>query len=179
MNLNTLNEIHEALQEEYKPELDTDNESIVVDVHGFSTALTIEDKVLTFQCRIMTQGQVVGREAWRDALEIGGDINTVISPYGIGYYGERDDFEGEEEDSPVVLISKVPLGDFTAKELKYQMDSLLKAIMGSRDFVRIAMGDIKIEGDEDEDDDGGDGSTIVTDHVTETATFNTPTNVPH
>lgn len=176
--LNTPQEINEGLENiGLDPKLD-ENGSIIVGVGGtsqpFPVTLSVSDSVLSISCQIMKQGQAVNDEAWRDAWEIAGDLNTVISPYAIGRYTARDGQSDNEDDYPVVLVSRVPLGDFSQNELEYQIDALLRALEGSREFIQIAMGKIKI--DDSDDNDGGDnpGGNVVTDHVTSPVSLGSP-----
>jgi len=106
---------------------------------GIPAVLMVEDDKLVITCQLATLGEL--RE--ENMLEFSFaalDANSRISPFAISIITERDDPSIESTDEYVVtLVDSIPLGDFEQTELDSAMQSLLTALVGSREVLEAGM----------------------------------------
>lgn len=143
--LSTLADIHAALTEQGR-NVDLLDSSVAVafgsSEHPIVSVLTIEDENLVITCQLAKFGEIPEDNLAAFALAAL-DANTRIHPYSVGYLSDTDGQEGSEDEWPIVLINSVPLGDLSNEELDSAMESLLAAITGVTDVIRIGIEGIK------------------------------------
>jgi len=113
---------------------------IGADEHPLAAVLTMDDDKMKITCQVALTGQIAERNretfAWA-AL----DANTRLSPYAIGLITDADDPQYDDPEAcPVVLTNTLRQGELSVQELKAAMDSLLEALLGSREVLRIGLG---------------------------------------
>lgn len=143
-SIDTLQQIAEDLETMgYEPKFSAEQNTLFVPIgpqKSFTAVLTITDNELTIQAGITTL-EDIGEENFNKFAFAALDTNTRIQPFAFGILTTEDDVENE--DTPVVLTNSVPLGDFSTKELEFAMQSLWKAILGTRTALQVATADVE------------------------------------
>jgi len=137
--LGTMEEIIEAMNGfGYTATLQDEVGFMSIDKAGeeFNPVLMIEDKEgkkkLVITCQIAQQGDIEYHELV-ECLTALLDINTRIHPFAIGLITGADnpELDGKEDESPIVIISSIAIGDLCVDELKAQIDDLRVALTSS------------------------------------------------
>jgi len=87
---------------------------------------------LVITCQIAKQGDI-DEHNLLECMTALLDINTRIHPFAIGLITSADnpELDGKEDESPIVLISSVAVGDLCVDELKVQIEDLRVALTSS------------------------------------------------
>jgi len=101
---------------------------------NFNAVLMIEEtptgkERLVTTCQIALRGDFSSAN-WLPLCEALQDMNTRIHPFATGTLTGADnpELENKEEESPVVLISSIAIGDLSPEELGQQMEDLRIAL---------------------------------------------------
>lgn len=151
MDIRTLDQVAAFLEERgYKVERHED--TVVTDVGGFRTVVTLNDTQLTISAQLGTLGQVLEDRVvafFTAAL----DANTRIAPFAFATITAADNASLEDPITfPIVLIDTLPVGDISEEELQFAFDSLLQALLGTREVLEVGFGSFEGE-DEGEDEE--------------------------
>lgn len=104
----------------------------------FMAILTInsEKNQLDINCQITKFGNISEDNLANFAIACL-DLNSRIVPFAFATMTDEDSNENiEPEEWPVVLTDSVSLEDFSSEELKDEMESLLSAIMSSKNIIK-------------------------------------------
>jgi hypothetical protein len=141
--MTNLTDIHEGLEKAgYVARLDEDAILVRLD-GGFPAVLMIdrERNQLCVTCQLATLGEIREENALQFAFSAL-DANSRLSPFAVSLITERDDPTITDTSEYVVtLVDNIPLGDFEQVELEACMQSLLTALVGSRDVLEAATKD--------------------------------------
>lgn len=141
--IGTLAEVTDAL-EALGYEAETQGGSIFVKIGGSKnpfTAVVIINKKneLVITCQLATLGAFKDEAIPRVAMAAL-DANTRIRPYAYGIITDADTPELQnEEEWVLVLTDSIPLGDLSTGELAAAMNSLLEALISSRDVLEVGL----------------------------------------
>jgi hypothetical protein len=139
-DIETLAEVHEALQQlGYKSRLGTNSVAVRVGgrKHPFPAVITHNTTTKHFQitCMVAKMGEIPEDRLTAFALAAL-DANNHISPFAYALITDTDDPKLDDENEwPVVLVCSVPIGDFSVGELSSAMQSLLAALIDSRNVL--------------------------------------------
>ena len=102
---------------------------------GTPAALMIEGDHLSITTQVCTLGEL--REENLAVFAMAAlDANSRISPFAFSLITERDDPTIQDTSQFVVtLVDHIPLGDFEKPELESAMQSLITALVGSREIL--------------------------------------------
>jgi len=144
-NIQTLDDVVEALSKlGYSAKKTEDGSAVLTAVGGpkqpFSTVITQDENQthLTINCQVAASGQI-NEDAKDDFLVSALDANTRLAPFSIALITASDGHEGDD-DFPIVLTNRIPVGDLSIGELEAAMNSLLRAIMGARETLEVGLG---------------------------------------
>jgi hypothetical protein len=107
---------------------------------GFAATLTINGQSeLVITCQVATLGEL-REENLLTFFAAALDANSRIAPFAFSLITERDDSTiASERQYVVTLVDTVPLGDFEEQELEAAMQSLVTALVGSREVLEAGV----------------------------------------
>lgn len=109
---------------------------------GMPAALMIDGGHLSITAQVCTLGEL--REANLTVFAMAAlDANSRVSPFAFSLITERDDPTIQDMSQYVVtLVDHIPLGDFEKPELESAMQSLITALVGSREVLEAGCQEI-------------------------------------
>jgi hypothetical protein len=136
--MDNLAQIHEGLQNAgYVAKHDLENDVVIISLDGgIPAVLMVENNQLSITAQICTLGELQEDNLLTFAMAAL-DANSRISPFAFSLITERDDPSiTEPSEYAVTLVDHIPLGDFEQPELESAMQSLLTALVGSREAIQ-------------------------------------------
>lgn len=123
--------------------------AVIANVGGFQTVFTIDDvdgdgdADIRISCQLLTLNQIP--ESRIPAFAIAAlDLNTRILPYSVATLTATDDPSlTDSSESPVILTDSLPIGDISEDEFQSAIDSLLIAILSTRELLTIGLGEVE------------------------------------
>lgn len=139
--MNNLAEIHQGLEDlGFIAKHNIEDSVVVVTLDGgIPAVLMIEDDDLSITAQLCTLGELHEENMLVFSMAAL-DANSRISPYAISLITERDDPSiVDTAEYVVTLVDHIPLGDFEQSELASAMQSLLTALVGSREVLEVGV----------------------------------------
>lgn len=131
-------------------EVTQSDDSIITRVGNFPTVITITDingngdPDLQITTQLTTLGQI-SEDRVPAFLTAALDANTRILPYAVATITSSDNPELDNpSEFPVVLTDSIPVGDISENEFQSALDSLLQAILGTRELLEIGFGSVAV-----------------------------------
>lgn len=146
-NLNNLQEIFNSLQNlGFEAVLNDGFIAVKIGTseNPFTAVLNISgDNNLAVTCQITTLGRIKNQQEFFLACL---DANTLtrFQPFAFGIITNNDADDDNHNNWPIVLTDTVPLGDFQESELESAMDSLLSALLGTREILAVGCGELRV-----------------------------------
>lgn len=135
--MDNLAQIQQGLEDAgYVSRHNTEDDVVVIQLDGgIPAVLLIEHDQLSITAQVCTLGELREENLATFAMAAL-DANSRISPFAFSLITERDDPSiTNPAEYAVTLVDHIPLGDFEQPELEAAMQSLITALVGSREVI--------------------------------------------